>query len=54
MTATSMKAPGFQAVLPAGDGEVTCTGQPVTITKRGKSLARIVLAREDAKDIVSA
>jgi len=34
--------------------EVACTGQPVTITKRGKPVARIVPAREEAKDIFGA
>jgi len=54
MTASTMKATDFKAHCLQVMDEVARTGQPVTITKRGKPVARIVPAREEAKDIFGA
>ena len=54
MTATCMKATDFKAHCLQVMDEVARTGQSVTITKRGKPVARIVPAREDAKEIFGA
>ncbi|KZD09692.1 type II toxin-antitoxin system Phd/YefM family antitoxin [Oceanibaculum pacificum] len=54
MTASTMNATEFKAHCLQVMDEVARTGQAVTITKRGKPVARIVPAREDPKEAFGA